>query len=51
MLVLRLDPKRVRASECINRDERTFLETDPKLIELKESLKSNGQEHPIRFAR
>jgi ParB family chromosome partitioning protein len=48
MLVLRLDPKRVRATEYINRDERAFLETDPKFIELKESLKANGQEHPIR---
>jgi len=47
-LVLRLDPKRVRATEFINRHERAFLETDPKFIELKNSLRVNGQEHPIR---
>src|SRR5579863_5202276 len=48
MLVLRLDPKRVRATEYINRDERAFLESDPKFQELKESLRIHGQEHPIR---
>ena len=48
MLVLRLDPKRVRATEFINRDERAFLESDPKFIELKESLRLHGQEQPIR---
>ena len=48
MLVLRLDPKRVRATEFINRHERAFLESDPKFIELKDSLRSHGQEQPIR---
>src|SRR5581483_998380 len=48
MLVLRLDPKRVRATEFINRHERAFLESDPKFIELKDSLRTNGQEQPIR---
>lgn len=48
LLVLKLDPKRVRATEFINRDERAFLENDPKFIELKESLRVNGQEQPIR---
>lgn len=48
VLVLRLDPKRVRATEFVNRDERSFLGNDPKFIELKESLRVNGQEHPIR---
>lgn len=48
MLVLRLDPKRVRPTEFINRDERSFLEKDPKFIELKGSLRQHGQEHPIR---
>jgi ParB family chromosome partitioning protein len=47
-LVLRLDPKRVRATQFINRNERSFLETDKKFIELKESLRINGQEHPVR---
>lgn len=48
MLVLRLDPKRVRSTQFINRHERAFLESDPKFIELKESLRLNGQEQPIR---
>ena len=48
MLVLRVDPKRVRATEFINRHERAFLESDPKFIELKSSLRANGQEQPIR---
>lgn len=48
LLVLRLDPKRVRATEFINRDERSFLESDVKFLELKESLRLHGQEHPIR---
>ena len=48
LLVLRLDPKRVRATEFINRHERAFLESDPKFIELKDSLRANGQEQPIR---
>src|SRR3984957_19430133 len=48
MLVLRLDPKRVRATQFINRHERAFLESDPKFIELKDSLRLNGQEQPIR---
>src|SRR5271156_3950264 len=48
MLVLRLDPQRVRATEFINRDERSFLESDPKFLELKDSLRAHGQEHPVR---
>jgi ParB family chromosome partitioning protein len=48
MLVLRLDPKRVRSTQFINRHERAFLESDPKFIELKDSLRLNGQEQPIR---
>src|SRR5271168_295814 len=43
MLVLKLDPKRVRATKFVNRDERAFLESDPKFLELKESIRSNGQ--------
>jgi ParB family transcriptional regulator, chromosome partitioning protein len=45
---LRLDPKRVRSTQFINRHERAFLESDPKFIELKDSLRLNGQEQPIR---
>ena len=48
MLVLKLDPKRVRATRFVNRDERAFLESDPKFIELKDSLRSNGQKQPIQ---
>lgn len=48
MLVLSLDPKRVRATQFLNRNERAFLESDPKFIELKESLRAHGQEQPIR---
>jgi ParB family transcriptional regulator, chromosome partitioning protein len=48
MLVLRLDPKRVRSTQFINRHERAFLESDPKFIELKDSFRLNGQEQPIR---
>ena len=48
MLVLRLDPKRVRATQFLNRDERAFLDSDPKFIELKESLRANGQKQPIQ---
>jgi ParB family chromosome partitioning protein len=47
MLVVRLDPKRVKATEFINRDARAFLDRDPKFIELRESLRVNGQEHPV----
>jgi len=47
LLVLRLDPKRVRATKFLNRDERAFLASDPKFVELKESLR-NGQDTPIR---
>lgn len=47
-LVLRLDPKRVRATMFINRDERSFLESDPKFLSLKESIRTHGQETPIR---
>lgn len=48
LLVLQLDPKRVRATKFINRDERSFLESDAKFISLKESLRAHGQDTPIR---
>ncbi|MHB1826279.1 MAG: ParB/RepB/Spo0J family partition protein [Steroidobacteraceae bacterium] len=48
LMVLRLDPKRVRATKFINRDERSFLESDAKFISLKESLRAYGQDTPIR---
>lgn len=48
LLVLRLDPKRVRATKFVNRDERAFLEADAKFLALKESIRKDGQETPIR---
>lgn len=48
LFVLRLDPKRVRATKFINRDERAFLEADPRFVALKESIRRDGQEAPIR---
>src|SRR5271167_2793583 len=48
MLVLRLDPKRVRATKFVNRDERAFLESDPEFIKLKDSIFTNGQKQPIQ---
>jgi ParB family chromosome partitioning protein len=48
MLVLKLDPKRVRATKFLNRDERAFLASDPEFVGLKESLHTRGQDAPIR---
>jgi ParB family transcriptional regulator, chromosome partitioning protein len=48
MLVLKLDPKRVRATKFINRDERAFLDSDQKFMELKASLQANGQKQPVQ---
>jgi ParB family transcriptional regulator, chromosome partitioning protein len=48
LVVLRLDPKRVRATRFINRDEHAFLQSDPKFEELKQSLRAHGQEQPAR---
>jgi ParB family chromosome partitioning protein len=48
MLVLRLDPKRVRPTKYLNRDERAFLASDPEFIELKQNLRDDGQQQPIR---
>ena len=48
LLAIRIDPKRVRATQFINRDERAFLEADPRFAELKQSLRLHGQEQPVR---
>ncbi len=48
MLVLKLDPKRVRPTKFLNRDERAFLASDAKFAELKDSLRARGQDMPIR---
>lgn len=47
-LVQKLDPKRIRATKFINRDERAFLESDPNFLALKDSIREHGQEAPIR---
>lgn len=47
-LLLSIDPKKIRATEFRNRDERSLLESDPKFQELLASLETHGQETPIR---
>lgn len=47
-LLLAIDPKKIRATEFKNRHERSLLAEDPKFIELRESLRTHGQETPIR---
>ena len=48
MVVLRLDPKRVRASEFANRHERSLDPSDPAFIALKDDIRRRGQLDPIR---
>jgi ParB family transcriptional regulator, chromosome partitioning protein len=48
MVVLRLDPKRVRASEFANRHERSLDPQDPAFVALKDDLRRRGQLDPIR---
>jgi ParB family chromosome partitioning protein len=48
MVVLRLDPKRVRASEFANRHERSLDPADPAFAALKEDVRRRGQLDPIR---
>ena len=48
MVVLRLDPKRVRASEFANRHERSLDPADPAFVALKEDIRRRGQLDPIR---
>ena len=48
MVVLRLDPKRVRASEFANRHERSLDASDPAFAALKADVKRRGQLDPIR---
>jgi ParB family chromosome partitioning protein len=48
MVVLRLDPKRVRASEFANRHERSLDPTDPAFVSLKDDIRRRGQLDPIR---
>jgi ParB/RepB/Spo0J family partition protein len=48
MVVLRLDPKKIRASEFANRLEAGLQDTDPEFRVLKEDIRSQGQLDPIR---
>ena len=48
LVVLRLDPKRIRASEFANRHERSLDPTDPAFIALKDDIGRRGQLDPIR---
>jgi ParB family transcriptional regulator, chromosome partitioning protein len=47
-LVLELDPKKIRATQFKNRDDRSLLLHDPKFIQLTKSIAVHGQETPIR---
>ena len=47
-VVLRLDPKLVRASEFANRHERSLDPTDPAFVALKDDIRRRGQLDPIR---
>lgn len=48
LLLLRLDPKRIRPTKFKNRDDRSLLLHDPKFIKLSKSIAAHGQETPIR---
>jgi ParB family transcriptional regulator, chromosome partitioning protein len=48
MVVLRLDPKRIRASEFANRHERSLDPADPAFVALKDDIRRRGQLDPIR---
>src|SRR5262252_7495601 len=47
-VVLRLDPKRVRASVFANRHERSLDPRDPAFVALKDDIRRRGQLDPIR---
>jgi len=47
-VVLRLDPKRIRASEFANRHERSLDPSDPAFAALKDDIRRRGQLDPIR---
>ncbi len=48
LVVLRLDPKAVRASEFANRHERSLDPRDKHFVELKDDIRRRGQLDPIR---
>ena len=47
-LLLLVDPKKIRATEFCNRDQRSLLLHDASFIRLTKSIAANGQETPIR---
>ena len=47
-LLIELDPKKIRSSKFKNRNDRSLLASDPEFIELRESLRTGGQDSPIR---
>jgi len=48
MVVLRLDPRRIRASSFANRHRKSLEAADPQLIALKSDIQRRGQLDPIR---
>jgi len=48
LLLMQLDPKKIRATKFKNRDDRSLLLHDPKFIKLSKSIAAHGQETPIR---
>ncbi len=48
LVVLKLDPTHVRFSKLANRDERSLNIADADFLALKDDLRANGQEFPIK---
>ena len=48
MVLLRLDPKTIKPTKFANRDARGLTIKDPAFATLKESIRTNGQDTPIR---
>jgi ParB family chromosome partitioning protein len=48
LLLVRLDPKKIRATKFKNRSDRSLLVHDPRFVKLSKSLAAHGQETPIR---
>lgn len=48
LLLIRLDPKKIRATKFKNRNDRSLLVHDPTFVKLTKSLAAHGQETPIR---
>jgi ParB family chromosome partitioning protein len=48
LLLVQLDPKKIRATKFRNRSDLSLLAHDPKFIKLTKSIASKGQQTPIR---